>query len=217
MANILEDLQALKLELEKCPFVKIITWKIGEPTNEVEFEKLKKRLGWKNLPESMISVYKQVNGMQIEWVFDNKKGRGCIDLKPLHEIHSFPTWFDYPQPMEERENFYILDFFVNESQAGFYALPKESPEDEVLIKFKNDEFGDNTNLNLEDYLDLTISSYGIQNFRYALADPTYVYKILEYPNDYNVDNPDDLEKMEEDIWPFEDLEDYYNFISNKLD
>lgn len=200
---ILEKLFSLKSMLESDPNVTIENWEIGAPASIEEIENFKSRLSerWGSIPNSVVRFYSTLNGFNMKW--SNSRGlTGHIDIKPLRDIHTYDAWYSYPDPMGERENFFIIDLFSPETVAGLFM---EESEDEMIdtiyLLHKGDEIGDETGLTIEEYLLKVVSAFGLEyESRQIILEPQYVYDELDY---------------EPPSWPFKNINDFTNFKEEK--
>ncbi len=191
---------SLKSDLDKISDIRVKEWKVESPATESEIEAFKAEVGgiWPEIPNSLLEVYREVNGISIAW--EHHTGlTGGISLLPLKDIKSYDQYFDSPQPMGERVNFFVLDLYSPEMVAGVYFDQEEGTvEDSILLKSVKDEdgHGDDTDLDLVGYLLGVIKGWGLHyDGRLYLWD------------DYHFEDKHDFE-AEPFTWPFATFADY---------
>lgn len=129
--------------------------------------------GRKTVNNKILQFYGNRDGLIIDWHAkgdDTGEVAGKVKLLPFNQ--AIVNWkgvvyFDDTPENDPIRRFFIIDFFVDEACAGFYATAEQKP-DIYYYPFEGEPF--NLELNIDGYADMLIEAKGFRYWQLAIKE-----------------------------------------------
>lgn len=166
-----ETLEELFIELKQNNNIVIKKLELNkQPAAYADMDYVK---GRKTVNARFLQFYSECNGITINWQAkedDNGEIAGKVNLLPFNQ--AIVNWkgvvyFDDTPENDLIRRFFIIDFFVDEACAGFYATAEQKP-DMFYYPFEGEPF--NLELDINGYSKMLVEAKGFRYWQLAIKE-----------------------------------------------